>query len=197
MDFVGIDAFQNPLNEKEYIVSQNGGEGLVGAVDSIGLARFSGDIAPRNGGCTRAIGVGSEFSREEDGLGGRAVVLKHGFGQGVVADESNVLVIIAVLGEIGQQVGDGVVTVALCVWRNVNRVGVIGCIEHGDGRLLSNEVRAKFTGDLVVRSPDSNLQGIGPGGGQDVVDLVVVEPVQGRLTARSVKNCRDDEGRVN
>ena len=197
LNFVGIDAFQNPLNEQEHIVSQNGGEGLVGPVDPVGLACFSGNIAPCDGGRTRAVGVGSEFSRKEDGLVGRAVVLNHGVGQGVVANESNVFVIITVLGVVGQKVGDGVVAVALCVWRNVNRVGAVGRIEDSDGCLLSEEVGAQFTGDLVVRSPDSDLQRIGPGGGQDVVDLVVVKPIQGRLTARSVKNRRDDEGRVN
>ncbi len=186
--FVGIDAFQNALNEEEHVVSQNGGEGLVGAVDPVGLARFSGDIPPRNGGRARAVGVGSEFSRKEDGLGGRAVVLNHGFGQGVVANESNVLVIITVLGVVGQQVGDGVVAVAFCVGWNVNRVGALRRIENSDGCLLSDEVGPEFAGDLVVRSPDSDLQGIRAGGGQDVVDLVVVEPIQGRLTARSVKN---------
>ena len=126
----------------------------------------------------------------------RSIVFKHRIGHGVVANETNVFVIFAVFRGVGQEVGDGVVTAAFGVGRNLNRVGAVGGVQDGDGRLLSEEVRAKFTGDLVVRSPHTNLQSVGARGRQDVVDGIVVEPVDGRLTARSVKTHGDDEGRV-
>ena len=49
---------------------------------------------------------------------------------------------------------------------------------------MSEEVGAQFTGDLVVRSPDSDLQRIGPGGGQDVVYAPFLEFGTSRIEPR-------------
>ena len=118
---------------------------------------------------------------------GWSVVLHHGFSQGVLTDEADVLVIFSGFGVVGQEVGDGVVAASLCVRGDVHHVGRIGGVENRNGGFFGNEVGAQLTGDLVVRTPDANLERIGAGGGENRVDGVVIQPVEGGLTVGSVK----------
>ena len=196
LNLIGVDAFQNALDEHEHVVAQNARERLVGAVDTVGLARFASHIAPRDGGRSRAVLVGQEFCRKENGLTGWLIVLHHGVRHRVLTDEADVLVVITRLGVVGQEVGDGVVAAPLGVGRNVDGVGTLGGVQHSDGCFLCDEVAAEFTGDLVVGSPDTNLKRILAGRGQDVVDGVVVEPVDVGLAGSGVKLDGDDERRV-
>ena len=50
LNLVGIDAFQDAFDQQRHVVSQDGGEGLIGAVHAICFAGFSGDVTPRYGG---------------------------------------------------------------------------------------------------------------------------------------------------
>ena len=187
-DFVGVDAFEDAFHEQRYVVAENGGEGLVGTVHTIGFIGLCSDIAPRDGGGAGAgLGVGRELSREQDGLVGWSVVLHHGFSQGVLTDEADVLVIFSGFGVVGQEVGDGVVAASLCVRGDVHHVGRVGGVENRNGGFFGNEVGAQLTGDLVVRTPNANLERIGARGGENGIDGVVIQPVEGGLTVGSVK----------
>ena len=196
LNFVGVDAFEDAFNHHENVVAQNGREGLVGAVHAVGFTRFGGHIAPRDGGRARAVFVGLEGGGKQDGLVGWPVVLHHGVGHRVLPDETDVLVGVTGFGVVGQKVGDGVVAVPLGVGGNVNGVGTVSGVQHGDGRFLSEEVRSEFTGDLVVRPPNPNLKRIFTGRRQDVVDGVVVQPVEVGLTGGCIELDGDDERRV-
>ena len=115
------------------------------------------------------------------------VVLRQRVGHGVLADEADVFVILTRLGVIWQEVGDGIVAAALRVGRDVHDVRGFGGTKGGDGRFLVNEVRPKFPGDFVICAPNSYLQGIGPGSGEDVVDGVVIEPRQRGLAGGGIE----------
>ncbi len=196
LNLVGVDAFQDALDQHEHVVAKDAGEGLVGAVNAVGFTRFASHIAPRDGGRSRAVLVGHEYCREENGLTGWLIVLNHGVRHRVLTDEADVLVVITRFGVVGQEVGDGVVAASLGVGRNFHGVGTLGGVQHSDGGFFCDEVAAEFTGDLVVGSPDTNLKRILAGRGQDVVDGVVVEPVDVRLAGGGVKLNGDDERRV-
>ena len=115
------------------------------------------------------------------------VVLRQRVGHGVLANETDVFVILTRLGVIWQEVGDGVVAAALRVSGDVHDVRGFGGTKGGDGRFLVNEVRTEFPGDFVICAPNTYLQGIGTGGGKNVVDGVVIEPRQRGLAGGGVK----------
>ena len=83
------------------------------------------------------------------------------------------------------------------VGRNINGVGAVGCIQHGNGGFLSKKVGTEFSCDLVVGPPNSNLERVGASAWQNVVDGVVVQPIEIGLAFSSVKLNGDDERSVN
>ena len=113
-----------------------------------------------------------------------------------MSDKPEVFVVLVCFGVVWQQVGDGVVTATLRVRRHVHNVLRVGCVQYGDGGFGALEESPNRTGHLVVRAPHTNLHGVGSGSWENVVDGVVVEPYERRLTARSIELGGNDERRV-
>ena len=194
---VGVDAFKNPFNDEANVVAKNGRKRLVRTVNAVRFARFSSHIAPRDGGGPGAVGVGGEQRSEQNRLVRWPVVFNQRFRHRVLTDESNVLVRLPRLGVVGQQVRDGIVTRSFRVRRDVDNVrGFVG-VKNGDGGLLRNEVGPEFPCDLVVRSPNTNLEGVRSGVGEHVVDGIVVQPRQGGLAGGCIEDPRNHERREN
>lgn len=82
------------------------------------------------------------------------------------------------------------------VCRDINGVRALGCIQNSDGSFLSEEVAAKFSGDLVIGPPNSDLEGVGARAWQNVVDGIVVQPVEVCPAFSGVKVDGDDERSV-
>ena len=198
LNFVGVDALKDARDQQFHIVSKDGGERGVRTIDAICFVRFSSDVAPADVGVTRAIKrIWDELSREQNRLVGWLVVLNHRIAQSVLAYETDVLVIFVWSGVIGEEIGDGIVTVPFGVRRHRNDIFRFGSVENRDGCFRTHKVGAQFTGDLVIRSPKANLHGIRARFGQYRVNGVVIQPLQRCFAGRSIKLCGDDERRVN
>ena len=139
-NLVGANSFEDVFDDEFNVVTQDRSEGLVGPVDAVGFAFFGRHVAPRDVGVTAACTwLCDEFSTEENRLSGRLVVLNNWIREGVLAEESNVFVILSCLCVIWQKIGDGVVTFSLRIRWKLHHIFCFRSVEFSQRRLGSEK----------------------------------------------------------